>query len=65
MRNIMSIYEPLIEKYIEPMDLVSNGSDIGRYIGKSKRGVYVVAWGEKAGDAGVVKKLLEYVDRFK
>lgn len=61
MHNITTMSHKAIEYYIKPMDWVSNGSDVGRYIGTTKRGVYVVAWGDKRNDFNTIEKLTQYL----
>lgn len=63
MRNITTMSHKAIEYFIKPMDWVTNGSDIGRYLGTTKRGVYVVAWGDKRNDFETLDKLNQYLLR--
>jgi hypothetical protein len=63
MYNITTMTHKAVEYFIKPMDWVSNGSDTGRYLGTTKRGVYVVAWGDKRNDATTLEKLTEYLSR--
>jgi hypothetical protein len=61
MINITTTNAKALNSLIKPLDYVTNGVDIGRYFGTTKRGVYVVAWGDKRDDQGTAKKLTEYV----
>jgi len=61
MYNITTMTSKAVEHFIKPMDWVSNGSDTGRYLGTTKRGVYVVAWGDKRNDFETIEKLTEYL----
>ena len=63
MHNITTMSHKAIEYFIKPMDFVSNGSDVGRYLGTTKRGTYVVAWGDKRNDFDAVEKLTRYLVR--
>lgn len=63
MYNITTISDKAFDRLIKPMDYVSNGSDVGRYLGTTKRGVRVVAWGDKRDCFETVEKLLRYLDK--
>lgn len=63
MYNITTMTSKAVEFFIKPMDWVSNGSDTGRFLGTTKRGVYVVAWGDKRNDFETIEKLSEYLAR--
>jgi hypothetical protein len=63
MQNITTISDKAFERLIKPMDYVSNGFDVGRYLGTTKRGVRVVAWGDKRDCFETTEKLLRYLDR--
>lgn len=63
MQNITTISSKIFDRYVKPMDYVTNGSDVGRYFGTTKRGVHVVAWGEKRDDYDTAEKLLQYLRR--
>jgi hypothetical protein len=63
MQNITTISPKIFDRYIKPMDYVTNGSDVGRYFGTTKRGVHVVAWGDKRDDYDTAEKLLQYLER--
>jgi hypothetical protein len=63
MYNITTISDTAFKHYIKPMDYVSNGSDVGRYFGTTKRGVHVVAWGDKRDDYDTAEKLMQYLER--
>lgn len=63
MQNITTINPKIFDRYVKPMDYVTNGSDVGRYFGTTKRGVHVVAWGDKRDDYETAEKLLQYLDR--
>jgi hypothetical protein len=61
MINITTINAKALNSLIKPLDYVTNGVDTGRYFGTTKRGVYVVAWGDKRDDQGTAKMLTEYL----
>lgn len=61
MHNITTMSHKAIQHFIKPMDWVSNGSDVGRYIGTTQRGTHVVAWGDKRNDFDTVEKLTQYL----
>jgi len=63
MINITTINSKALNSVIKPMDYVSNGVDLGRYFGTTKRGVHVVAWGDKRDDQDTAKMLTEYLVR--
>ncbi len=63
MINITTINEKVLNRFIKPMDYVSNGVDTGRYFGTTKRGVHVVAWGDKRDDQDTEKMLTEYLKK--
>jgi len=63
MHNITTINPKVFDRFIKPMDYVSNGSDVGRYFGTTKRGVHVVAWGDKRDDYDTAEKLMQYLER--
>lgn len=62
MENITKISEGMLPRLIKPMDYVTNGIDVGRYFGTTRRGVHVVAWGDKRDDYGTAAKLIEYLN---
>lgn len=64
MQNIMTINPKIFDRFIKPMDYVSNGSDVGRYFGTTKRGVHVVAWGDKRDDYDTAVKLTAYLEKY-
>jgi len=61
MINITTINSKALNSVIKPMDYVSNGVDLGRYFGTTKRGVHVVAWGDKRDDSDTAVMLKEYL----
>lgn len=61
MINITTINSKALNSVIKPMDYVSNGVDVGRYFGTTKRGVHVVAWGDKRDDYDTAIMLTEYL----
>jgi hypothetical protein len=61
MINITTINSKALNSFIKPMDYVSNGVDVGRYFGTTKRGVHVVAWGDKRDDSDTAIMLTEYL----
>jgi hypothetical protein len=63
MQNITTLNAKVFERFIKPMDYVTNGSDVGRYFGTTKRGVHVVAWGDKRNDYDTANKLTQYLAR--
>jgi hypothetical protein len=63
MQNITTINAKAFDRLIKPMDYVTNGSDVGRYFGTTKRGVHVVAWGDKRDDYDTAVKLVDYLQR--
>ncbi len=63
LQNITTISAKAFDRLIKPMDYVTNGSDVGRYFGTTKRGVHVVAWGDKRDDFETAEKLVAYLDR--
>jgi|GEM_PF-3320211 len=63
MQNITTISDKAFDRLIKPMDYVHNGSDVGRYFGTTKRGVRVVAWGEKRDCFETAEKLVQYLER--
>ena len=63
MYNITTINPKAFDRLIKPMDYVTNGSDVGRYFGTTKRGVQVVAWGDKRDCFETAEKLLRYLDK--
>lgn len=62
-KNITTVSEKAFHLFIKPMDYVTNGSDVGRYFGTTKRGVHVVAWGDKRDDYDTAVKLVDYLQR--
>jgi hypothetical protein len=63
MQNITALSEKAMAYFVKPMDYVTNGSDVGRYFGTTKRGVHVVAWGDKRDDYDTAVKLVDYLQR--
>lgn len=63
MHNITTIHAKTFDRFIKPMDYVTNGTDVGRYFGTTKRGVHVVAWGDKRDDYDTAVKLTEYLSK--
>jgi hypothetical protein len=63
LQNITTINAKAFDRLIKPMDYVTNGSDVGRYFGTTKRGVHVVAWGDKRDDYDTAVKLVDYLQR--
>jgi hypothetical protein len=63
MRNITTISDNVFDRFIKPMDYVSNGTDVGRYFGTTDRGTRVVAWGDKRDDHETAVKLIAYLQR--
>lgn len=63
MKNITTINDKYFDHHIKPMDYVSNGVDVGRYLGTTKRGVRVVAWGDKSNDYNTMSKLMDYLTK--
>jgi hypothetical protein len=63
MQNITTINAKAFDRLIKPMDYVTNGSDVGRYFGTTKRGVHVVVWGDKRDDYDTAVKLVDYLQR--
>jgi hypothetical protein len=63
MQNITTLSAKALAYFVKPMDYVTNGSDIGRYFGTTKRGVHVVAWGDKRDDFETAEKLVSYLER--
>jgi hypothetical protein len=63
MQNITTLSSKALAYFVKPMDYVTNGSDVGRYFGTTKRGVHVVAWGDKRDDFETAEKLVSYLDR--
>ena len=63
MYNITTINPKMFDRCVKPMDYVSNGLDVGRYFGTTKRGVHVVAWGDKRDDYGTAMKLTDYLEK--
>lgn len=61
MYNITTISPKMLDRCIKPMDYVTNGVDVGRYFGTTKRGVHVVAWGDNRDDYDTAVKLTEYL----
>jgi hypothetical protein len=61
MINITTINSKALNTFVKRMDYVTNGVDIGRYFGTTKRGVHVVAWGDKRDDQDTAKMLAEYL----
>ena len=61
--NISTMTDSCIKRFIKPMQYVTNGIDTGRYIGTTKRGTHVVAWGDKRDDTDTVEKLIAYLER--
>jgi hypothetical protein len=61
MQNITTLSNKAISHYVKPMQYVTNGVDVGRYFGTTKRGVHVVAWGDKRDDFDTALKLTEYL----
>ena len=59
--NITTLADKLIAKRIKHMDYVTNGDTVGRYIGTTKRGTHIVAWGENKDDFATIEKLVLYV----
>lgn len=64
MYNITTIHPNLFSKRIKPMDYVTNGDDVGRYFGTTKRGTHVVAWGDKRDDFETAEKLIAYLNKY-
>ena len=65
MYNITTIHPVLFAKRIKPMDYVTNGTDVGRYFGTTKRGTHVVAWGDKRDDFETAEKLIAYLNKYR
>ena len=63
MHNITTMSEFWIARTIKPMEYVTNGKDVGRYFGTTKRGVHVIAWGDKRDDFDTAEKLTQYLER--
>ena len=63
MQNITTLSDKALAYFVKPMDYVTNGSDVGRYFGTTKRGVHVVAWGDKRDDFETAEKLVSYLER--
>lgn len=63
MHNIATMSPKAIAHSVKPMQYVTNGTDVGRYFGTTKRGVHVVAWGDKRDDYDTAVKLTEYLAR--
>jgi hypothetical protein len=63
MQNITTLSAKALAYFVKPMDYVTNGSDVGRYFGTTKRGVHVVAWGDKRDDFETAEKLVSYLER--
>lgn len=63
MYNITTINAKAFNRFIKPMDYVTNGTDVGRYFGTTKRGVHVVAWGDKRDDYDTAVKLTDYLSK--
>jgi hypothetical protein len=63
MQNITTLSAKALAYFVKPMDYVTNGSDVGRYFGTTKRGVHVVAWGDKRDDYDTAVKLVDYLQR--
>ena len=63
MHNITTMSDKEVAYYVKPMQYVSNGLDVGRYFGTTKRGVHVVAWGDKRDDFETAEKLTAYLEK--
>ncbi len=63
MINITTTNEKALSLRLKPMDYVSNGVDVGRYFGTTKRGVHVVAWGDKRDDYETALMLTAYLEK--
>ena len=63
MHNITTMTDKAIAYYVKPMQYVTNGTDVGRYFGTTKRGIHVVAWGDKRDDFVTAEKLIAYVKK--
>lgn len=63
MHNITTMSDKKVAYYVKPMQYVSNGLDVGRYFGTTKRGVHVVAWGDKRDDFETAEKLIAYLKK--
>jgi hypothetical protein len=63
LQNITTLSPKAFDYFVKPMDYVTNGSVVGRYFGTTKRGVHVVAWGDKRDDFETAEKLVSYLDR--
>jgi hypothetical protein len=62
-KNISTMSDNCVKRFIKPMEYVTNGIDIGRYIGTTARGTHIVAWGDKRDDLTSVEKLIAYLNR--
>lgn len=60
--NIMTMTDKQIERTLRFGDHVTNGTDTGRYFGTTKRGVHVVAWGDKRHDVKACQALVDYLN---
>lgn len=63
LRNMTRMSESYIIRFIKPMQYVTNGTDVGRYFGTTKRGTHVVAWGDKRDDYDTAVKLTAYLEQ--
>jgi hypothetical protein len=63
LHNITKMSDKYIVRFVKPMDYVTNGTDVGRYFGTTKRGTRVVAWGNKRDDYETAVKLVAYLER--
>jgi hypothetical protein len=63
LHNITTMSDKYIARFVKPMDYVTNGTDVGRYFGTTKRGTRVVAWGNKRDDYETAVKLVAYLER--
>ena len=63
MHNLTTMTPKAIERNVKPMEYVTNGIDVGRYFGTTKRGVHVVAWGDKRDDYDTAVKLAAYLEQ--
>lgn len=63
MRNITTVSDKAFDYFIKPMDYVTNGVDVGRYLGTTNRGVRVVAWGDKRDDYDTCQALMDYLEK--
>ena len=64
MQNVATLSDRAFDRFVRPMDYVTNGTEIGRYFGTTARGTRVVAWGDKRDDPQTAAKLIAYVERY-